>query len=76
MYEKLHFISRNWRKEKCTAIFVVLCTCIGANAYCHLIGRGDENILSSCIDQSDDTIHLLLKLAHKATKMAVHPSHE
>ena len=32
---------------------------IGANAYCHLIGRDDENILSSCIDQSDDTIHLL-----------------
>ena len=37
----------------------MLCTYIGANAYCHLIGRDDENILSSCIDQSDDTIHLL-----------------
>ena len=32
---------------------------IRANAYCHLIGRDDENIQSSCIDQSDDTIHLL-----------------
>ena len=32
---------------------------IRANAYCHLIGRDDENILSSYIDQSDDTIHLL-----------------
>ena len=32
---------------------------IGANAYCHLIGRDDENILSACIDQSDDTIYLL-----------------
>ena len=32
---------------------------IGANAYCHLIGRDDENILSSCIDQSNDTLHLL-----------------
>ena len=32
---------------------------IRANAYCHLIGRDDEIILSSCIDQSDDTIHLL-----------------
>ena len=31
---------------------------IRANAYCHLIGRDDENILS-CIDQSDDTIRLL-----------------
>ena len=25
----------------------------------HLIGRDDEKTLSSCIDQSDDTIHLL-----------------
>ena len=32
---------------------------IGANAYCHLIGRDDENILSACIDQSNDTIYLL-----------------
>ena len=45
------------------AIFVVLCTYKGANAYCQLIGRDDENILSSCIDQSDDTIHLL-RLMH------------
>ena len=29
------------------------------NAYCHLIGRDDENILSSCIDQSDGTLYLL-----------------
>ena len=27
--------------------------------YCQLIGRDDENIQSSCVDQSDDTIHLL-----------------
>ena len=45
--------------SKCLAFFVVLCTYIGANVYCHLIGRDDVNILSSCIDQSDDTIHLL-----------------
>ena len=38
---------------------------IGANAYYHLIGRDDENILSSCIDQSDDTIHLLRYLHTK-----------
>ena len=38
---------------------------IGANAYCHLIGRDDENILSSCITQSDDTIHLLRYLHTK-----------
>ena len=38
---------------------------IGANAYCHLIGRDDENILSSCINQSDDTIHLLRYLHTK-----------
>ena len=38
---------------------------IGANAYCHLIGRDDENILSSCIDQSDDTIHLLRYLRNR-----------
>ena len=31
---------------------------IRVNAYRHLIGRDDEDILSSCIDQSDDTIHL------------------
>ena len=37
--------------------FTVLCTYIGAN--CHLIGGDDGNILASCIDQSDDTIHLL-----------------
>ena len=41
------------------AFFVVICTYIGANAYCHLISRDDENILSSYIDQSDDTINLL-----------------
>ena len=46
--------------DGCTAIFVVLCTYIGANAYCHLIGRDDENILSSCIDRSVDSIHLLV----------------
>ena len=44
---------------RCLASFVVLCTIIGANAYCHLIGRDDENILSSCIDQLDDIIDLL-----------------
>ena len=33
--------------------------------YCHLIGRDDENILSSCIDQSDDTIHLLRYLHNR-----------
>ena len=38
---------------------------IGANAYCHLIGRDDENILSSCINQSDDTIHLLRYLHNR-----------
>ena len=38
---------------------------IGANAYCHLIGRDDENILSVCIDQSDDTIYLLRYLHTK-----------
>ena len=38
---------------------------IGANAYCHLIGRDDENILSSCINQSDDTLHLLRYLHTK-----------
>ena len=38
---------------------------IGANAYCHLIGRDDENILSACIDQSDDTIYLLRYLHTK-----------
>ena len=38
---------------------------IGANAHCHLIGRDDENILSSCIDQSDDTIHLLRYLHNR-----------
>ena len=43
----------------CLVFFVVLCTYNGANAYCHLIGRDGENILSSCIDQSDTTIHLL-----------------
>ena len=37
------------------------CLTFRANEYCHfdLIGRDDENILSSYIDQSDDTIHLL-----------------
>ena len=35
----------------CLAFFVVLCTYIGANAYCHLIGRDDEHILSSYTDQ-------------------------
>ena len=43
----------------CLAFFVVLCTYIGANAYCHLIGRDDENILSSHIDQSEDTVQSL-----------------
>ena len=63
--------------DGCMAIFVVLYTFIGASAYCHLISRYDETILSSCIDQSDDTIHLLqCTHAHKATKMAEHPSHE
>ena len=38
---------------------------VGANAYCHLIGRDDENILSSCINQSDDTIHLLRNLRNR-----------
>ena len=38
---------------------------IGANAYCHLIGRDDENILSSCINQSDDTIYLLRYLHNR-----------
>ena len=42
----------------CLAFFVLLCTYIGENVYCHLIGCDDENILSY-IDQSDDTIHLL-----------------
>ena len=42
---------------RCLVFFVVLCTYIRANAYCHLIGGDDENILSSFIDQSDDTIH-------------------
>ena len=55
------------------AIFVVLCTYIGANAYCHLIGRDDENIRSSCIDQSDDTTHLLRYMHTKATKMPMYP---
>ena len=32
---------------------------IVANENCHLIGRDDENILSSCIDQSNDTLHLI-----------------
>ena len=31
---------------------------IGANAYCHLIGRDDENILSSCTDQSDGSLDI------------------
>ena len=34
-------------------------------AYCNLIDRDDENTLSSCIDQSDDTIHLLRYLHTK-----------
>ena len=38
---------------------------IGANVYCHLIGRDDENILSACIDQSDDNIYLLRYLHTK-----------
>ena len=56
----------------CLIFFVVLCTYIRANAYCHLIGRDDENTLSLYIDQSDDTIHLLqyTLYAHKAIKMA------
>ena len=41
------------------ADFVVLCTYIGANGFYHLIGPDDENILSSYIDHSDETIHLL-----------------
>ena len=53
------------------------------NAYCHLIGRDDENILSSCIDQSDDSKHLLRCLLrkqqrrpcthHRKNKMTIKP---
>ena len=47
--------------------------------YCHLIGRDDEKILSSCIDQSDDTIHLLLFM-HKNQQrwpcIRLHTSHK
>ena len=53
----------------CIAFFVALCSYIRVNAYCHLSG-GDDNILSSCIDQSDDTIHLLRYMHTKATKLA------
>ena len=55
---------------RCISFFVALCSYIGVNAYCHLIGRDDENILPSCIDQSDDTIHLLRYMHTKATKLA------
>ena len=61
------------------AIFVVLGTYIGANTYCHLIGRDDENILSSCIDQSDDTIHLLRYMHSKQQRwpcIRLQPSHK
>ena len=52
-------------------MFSLLCvmTYLGANAYYDLIHR-DENFLSSFIDQSDDTIHLLRDM-HKATKYPV-----
>ena len=52
------------------AIIVVICTYNGVNAYCHLISRDDENILSSCIDQSDDIIHLLRYMHTKQQRWA------
>ena len=58
------------------AFFVLLCTYIGANAYCHLIGRDDENVLSSCIDQSDDTIHLLRYMHKKQQSIRLYPSQQ
>ena len=59
---------------RCIAFFVVLCTYIRGNAYCHLIGRDDENILSSCIDQSDYTIHLLRHMHTKQQSIRLFPS--
>ena len=53
------------------AFFVLLCTYIGANASCHLICLDDENILSSCIDQSDDIMHLLQYMPKKYQVVSV-----
>ena len=49
------------------AIFVVLCTYIGANVYCHLLVKIDENILSRLVPLVDKAplplrIRLLLSL--------------
>ena len=56
-----------------------VCTYMAANAYCHLIGRDEENILSSCIDQSNDTIHLLRFMHTNQQRwpcIRLHPSHK
>ena len=58
------------------AFCVVLCTYIGANAYCHMIGRDDENVLSSFIDQSDDTLHLLRYRQTKQQSVRLNPSRQ
>ena len=44
--------------------------------YCNLIGGDEENILSSCIDQSDDTKHLLRYRHTKHQSVRLYPSRQ
>ena len=73
-----HFVF-SMKSDGCNRMFSLLC-CV---MYIHqsecvlsLIGRDDENILSSCVDQSDDTIHLLRYIHTKQQSIWLHPSHQ
>ena len=65
--------------DKYNRMFSLLCCVMyihQSECVYHLVGWDDENILSSYIDQSDDTLHLLQYMHTKQQSIQLYPSQQ